>query len=427
MLKKNTQKNIFLEKISENIIISVSADLLAKVTFFLITKKKKNLVMNGFPNGTVPFDYVKKHYRSSLEIHLKHFFYNFYVLNILYKELRKRGLYIPKIFDIHFECNLEANLMTFSYLYTYNLLEYDALPDFKKLKFPDRKKYRDLDKQAYSIIEQEGKNAHIKEAVNIKYGDWVFIKVDIADENEMSLDESLTCQLWINITNESIDREISEIFFNRKKGDQFITDASFLNDFLSTNFIKHNFIITIKEHVSHFYFSCDIFKDAFSYDNKEIFEKIIDIFSLRNDISLKKEKAQMAISFFLEKIKISLEPNIAREHEMIIKNKIMKNPDYLLYQSDNNFDMNIKRLSCRQGMEKILIDHFISVYGISSSDALLYWYVNILQRNRLKDFLYFDVNHVYDNSNKSTPIHSVILEQMALREKTVEFLIKKLS
>lgn len=427
MLKKNIQKNTFLEKIPENIVVSVPSNLFLRTISFFITKKKNNLSMNGFKHGTIPFDYVKKHYHGSLKNQLQHVFYHFYVLDILYKHLRSLGLYIPKIFTLDCESDFIHNKITYSYFYRNNLLQYIVLPDFKKLKFPERKKYRDLDKQAHSIIDQEAKNKLLPEINIISPGDWIAIKVFILDENNQIIDENLFAHLWINITNESIDREISDLFVGKKKGESCISDAAFLNDFLSTNFLKHTFLITIFEHVSHVYFSFDFFKEAFSYDNKDIFEKIIDIFSLRNDISLKKEKAQIALSFFLEKIKIFLEPDIVREHEIIIKNKIMQNPDYLLYQSDNNFDLNIKRLSCRQSIEKILIDHFISAFNISSSPALLYWYVNILQRNRLKEFLYFDVNHLYDNSNKFIPIHNAVLEQMALREKTVEFLIKKLS
>jgi hypothetical protein len=144
-------------------------------------------------------------------------------------------------------------------------------------------------------------------------------------------------------------------------------------------------------------------------------------------VSLKKEKAQLALRYFMEKIKIYIEPQIIKEHEVIIKSKIIKNPDYLLYQSDLNFSLNIKRLACRQAMEKILVDHFIYAYGVTSNKNLLYWYLNILQRNRLKDFLYFDISHVYDNSNKSIPINNSIIEQMALREKVIELLIKKSS
>jgi hypothetical protein len=426
MLRKNTQKIAISQKVINSIIIDIPAVLLEKLMSFLIIKKKKDLIMYGFENGNIPCEYIKIHYHNSLQSHLEHVFYNFYAHDVLVCQLRSKGSYIPKLFEIECSVDLKNDKISFIYNYIDNLLQYDVLPDFKKLKFPERKKYRDLDRQAKLIIETEQKNKKNIIPVYIEEGDWVGIRIYLSDGKHI-IDSKLTLKMWLNITNESIDKEIRDVFLSKKLHDNFFSDAFFLNECLSTNFINHTFYIEIEDHVSKNYFCFDGFKDAFNYDNKEIFEKIIDIFSLRNDVSLKKEKAQMTVRYFLEKIKIQIEPKIIKEHEVIIQSKIVKNPDYLLYQSDLNFALNIKRLACRQGMEKILIDYFIYIYQISSNKNLLYWYLNILQRHRLKDFLYFDISHVYDNSSKSMLINNSIIEQMALREKTIEFLIKKSS
>lgn len=380
--------------------------------------------MHGFENGNIPFEYIKIHYHNSLQNHLEHIFYNFYVQDRVVKQLRAQGSYIPKLFEIECKVDLKNNKISFIYNHIDKLLQYAILPDFKKLKFPERKKYRDLDRQVKLIIESEEKNKDTAVSSFIQEGDWIGIKIYLSDENVI-IDKELSIKMWLNITNESIDKEIRDVFLTKKLYDSFFSNAFFLNELLSTNFITHTFFIEIEDHITKNYFCIDKFKDAFNYDNKEIFEKIIDIFSLRNDVSLKKEKAQLTLRYFLEKIKIYIEPQIINEHEVIIKSKIIKNPDYLLYQSDLNFSLNIKRLACRQAMEKILVDHFIYAYNVTSNKNLLYWYLNILQRNRLKDFLYFDISHVYDNSNKSIPINNSIIEQMALREKVIEFLIKK--
>jgi hypothetical protein len=426
MLRKSAQKMNILQKVMNTIVINVPESLLEKVMLFVIKKKKRDLVMRGFEPGSIPFEYIKIHYHNSLQNHLEHIFYNFYAYDRFVKKLRSQGSYIPKLFEIDCQCDLKNDKIVFTYNHIDKLLQYSVLPDFKKLKFPERKKYRDLDRQVKSIITLEKENEESYTSYCIEEGDWVGIRIYLSDE-ETIVDKELSLKMWLNITNESIDKEIRDVFLAKKLNDRFFSNASFLNELLSTNFIVHTFCIEIEDHVSKSYFSVDKFKDAFNYDEKEIFEKIIDIFSLRNDVSLKKEKAQLSLRYFLEKIKIYIEPQIVQEHEVIIKSKIIKNPDYLLYQADSNFALNIKRLACRQAMEKILVDHFIHVYNILSNKNLLYWYLNILQRNRLKDFLYFDISHVYDNSNKSIPINNSIIEQMALREKVIELLIKKSS
>lgn len=426
MLRKNSQKSNALHKVVNSIVIDIPENLIQKIMIFVVKKKKKDLVMHGFESGDIPFEYIKVHYHNSLSKHLEYIFYNFYVQDRLIKKLRSHASYIPRIFEVDCQSDFKQDKITFTYNYMDKLLQYQFLPDFKKLKFPERKKYRDLDRQAKLIIDLEDKNRELYKANCVEEGDWVGIKVYLSD-GENILDKELHVKLWINITNESIDKEMRDVFLGKKLNDKFFSQAHFLNDALSTNFINYVFYIEIEDHISQAYFYIDGFKSAFEYDNKDVFEKIIDIFSLRNDISLKKEKGQLVLRYFLEKIKIYIEPQIIQEHEAIIRNKIIKNPDYLLYQSDVNFAANIKRLACRQAMEKILVDNFINAYEVSSNKNLLYWYLNILQRNRLKDFLYFDVNHVYDNSNKSIPINNSIIEQMALREKVIELLIKKSS
>lgn len=78
-------------------------------------------------------------------------------------------------------------------------------------------------------------------------------------------------------------------------------------------------------------------------------------------------------------------------------------------------------------MEKILVDYLIFFYKLESSSQLLYWYMNILQRPRLKEFLYFDANYLYDTHHKSQLIQNVFIEQIALRERVIEYMIQKLS
>jgi hypothetical protein len=263
--------------------------------------------------------------------------------------------------------------------------------------------------------------------IAIEENDWIGIKVYLVDSEKNIIHQDLHGFFWLYITNEVIDREIRNLFYGKKKGDTLFASADFISNFLGFFFVKHIFCIVVEEHISHRFFVFENFKTVFNYDNKNTFEKIIEIFSLRNDISLKKEKAQLSLQFFLEKIKIYIDQDIIQEHAMILKNKLLKNADYLLYQGEVNFETNIKKLACRQSMEKILVDYLIYFYRIESSPALLYWYLNILQRPRLKEFLYFDGNYLYDTHHKSHLIHNVFIEQIALRERIIDYIIQKLS
>lgn len=426
MLKKNVYNQLFFEKSLDSLTIKVPELLVDKLIHFFISKKKKDLLMNGFEKGTVPEYYIKQHFAASLSHHLEHILYYFYAQDIFVSQLRALGMYIPKEFIIEKELDIASAKVIFKYEYFQKLLNCSLLPELKKMKFPERKKYKDLDRQAYLMIEAEQKNEILLERRIIQENDWIGIVVFLADNNNKIFDEQLRVKLWIQITSEGIDREIRKIFLHKTIGDQIICEAFFLHEMLSTDFLTHSYVIIIEDHISHLFFSFQEFEKTFSYENKSIAEKIIDVFSLRNDISLKKEKSQLSLKHFLEKIKISIAPYIIEEHEEIIKHKIIKNSDYLLYQSDVNFLSNIKKLACRQAMEKVLVDYLIHFYDISLDEGNVHCYLNILQRHRLRDFLYFDIAHVYDNTVKSMPIFNITMEQMVLREKTIEFLISKL-
>lgn len=428
MLRKNVQKQVVADKIVSFITIAVPQDIVEKFIIFLLQKKRDVISMSGLHAGVVPINYIKKNYEHSLVTHLKNIFYHFYVLPLLVQELRLQGAYIPKIFDFHFICNMETKEIVFSYAYIKNLLEYVYFPEYKRIKFPERKKYRDLDKQAKWIIDSEQKNKELYSyGVSIDEDDWVCIRIFFIDDHKNIIDERVYGLFWLYITNEIIDRELCSLFFGKKKGDVFFTNGESLAKSLGLFFIDHEFMVVIVDHVSNKYFITENFRHVFGYDNKVTFEKIVEIFSLKNDIPLKKEKSQIALQFFLEKIKIYVEKDIMDEHELILKNKLLKNADYLLYQGELNFDTNIKKLSCRQSMEKILVDYLIFFYKLESSSQLLYWYMNILQRPRLKEFLYFDANYLYDTHHKSQLIQNVFIEQIALRERVIEYMIQKLS
>ena len=191
MLRKNTQKINSLQKVMNSIVIDVPAILLEKVVLFVIKKKKQDLIMHGFENGNIPFEYIKVHYSNSLRAHLEHIFYNFYAQDVLVKKLRSQGSYIPKLFEVDCDFDLKNNKMIFIYNHIDKLLQYNLLPDFKKLKFPERKKYRDLDRQVKLIIDSEQHNKDTIVSNLIVEGDWIGIKIYLSSEKDI-IDKELS-------------------------------------------------------------------------------------------------------------------------------------------------------------------------------------------------------------------------------------------
>lgn len=429
MLKKNFVHGTVVQNSLDLFSVVVPTELVSKLVSFFIAKKKQDLLMHGFEKGKIPEAYIKEHFKISLLAHVEKIFFYFYAQDIFIKSLSANGAYIPRIFSFEKEINLNTFVVRFMHQKTSYLLdsEKNYFDEIKKIKFPERKKYKDLDRQASLTFAQEEHNKENSKVASIAEGDWIGIRVQLVDDKGEIIDERLTLKLWVYITSEGIDREIRTTFLGKKRGEQFSVGAFFLEELLCTDFLNHTFLVTIEDHISHLYFDFATFEKAYGFDSQDVIEKMIEVFSLRNDISLKKEKSQLVLKHFLEKIKISLDQETILEHECMIKNRIVKNADYLLYQSDTNFLSNIKKLACRQAMEKILIDYLIYKYKIKLESAPIYAYLNILQRHRLKDFLYFDTANLYDSMMKFIPIFDHTMTQMALRERAIEYLIEKLS
>lgn len=429
MLKKNSSTGSIPQSTLNSFSVIIPLDLVSKLIDFFIAKKKQDLLMHGFQKGTIPEAYIKEHFKKSLLSHIEKIFFCFYAQDLFVKNFSGQGIYVPRVFSFDAELNLNTFFLEFKYQYTSHLSDSErtGLDDGKKIKFPERKKYKDLDRQALLTFAQEKKNKENADISCISEGDWIAVRVTLGDEKGKIIDERLTAKLWIYVTAEAIDREIRMTFVGKKKGDKLVSAPFFLAELLSTDFLSHFFLIVIEDHISHLCFDFDLLGDTYGYTPEGVIHKMIEIFSLRNDISLKKEKSQLVLKHFLEKIKISLDKEIILEHEYMIKNRIVKNADYLLYQSDANFLGNIKKLACRQAMEKILIDYLIHKYKIKPEEAVVHVYVNILQRHRLKDFLYFDTANLYDNTMKFVPIFDHVMKQMALRERAIEYLIDKLT
>jgi hypothetical protein len=430
MLKKNASSAPSFQHPLHRISVSVSSDLVNKLIHFFIIKKKQDLLMHGFEKGCIPEAYIKEHFKVSILTHVEKIFFYFYAQGRFIENLSSRGAYIPRIFSYEKEIDLSRSLLSFFYEQRSSLCDYEknVFDEKKKIKFPERKKYKDLDRQAYITLLQEEKykDQLAGEILCIQEGDWIGIKVHLVDDAGLIIDDCLSLKLWIYMTSEGIDREIRTTFLGKEKGSRFLSSAFFFQELLSTDFLQHQFLIEITDHVSHLYLDFEKLSIVYRCNRDQVIEKMIEVFSLRNDISLKKEKSQLVLKHFLEKMKVSLDSDIITEHECMIKNRIVKNADYLLYQSDIHFLTNIKKLACRQAMEKVLIDYLIYKYNIKTDNTPIHVYLNILQRHRLKDFLFFDSAHVYDNTMKFVPIFDYMITQMALREKAIEYCIARL-
>lgn len=424
MLKKQQPfQSVSSIKDFEKISIVIPKDIVKKFYDFLIKEKQKEIIVIGFEKGNVPIKYLKEHFKNIFEKTISETFFSIYVYKEIIKNIRNKGLFVNLLnIKPHIEIDLTENLLSYSYELPFYEIIKESVSYIKKIKIPIRKKYKDLDKQAETMIQIEEKNSKKIEAQKINYYDWIKINVSIFDTNEnKEVIPDYNVNLWIRISPENIDREIQSLFIGKSKNDSFISNVKCIQQFICPHsFTKYNFLIKIEDHVSNIFFSFDNFKNFFECkDNNDLKDKIIEIFSSRNDISIYRGTCQLLFKSLFDIYKFKISETIIKNFEENILKNIVHNPDYLIYQSDKSFYKNINILACQNTREIILIDYLSFIDKINIKNEDIAWYMNTLQRNRLKDFLYFD-NSFLRYQQKETPILHEVIEHIVYREKTLQ-------
>lgn len=391
---------------------------------FVLNQKKKDVSIAGFHKGFAPLSYLRINFKEALITHTSSIAWNYLLYN---KALR---FLLSDYHFIEYNLNIQSiNLSDAGYifnikLYKLSMLKNVSLSKIPKIKLPQRKKYKDLDKQAEHLICTEKTNRMSPINLSICPNDWIYIKVTLCNDLGLPIIENEDQYFWYQISSESIDKEMKVLFENKKIKDVFLSNTTMFQDFFAQDrFGKYFFTIEIIDHLSSHSFNIDLFQSYFDLKNsKDVFNKFIEAFSSRNDISLAREISQIILDYVQKYIKISLPIELIEKQKEIIFERLKYNPDYLLYQSEIDFKNKVERLASKQVEDLCLIDFIAFQEKIEATDGDIKLYLNILQRNRLKEFIYFDLPKIKKNET-SALVSKEILMATVRREKTLIYLI----
>lgn len=427
--KKVDLKSIPAEEIK--ISVSVAQDIVKNLYEHALRSTKLHTKTNGFDAGSTSLHYLKKNYNTSIIEHITEVLLIYYVYERALMKLScaKASLVTePRISQIFISPDSQNN--TFDFIA--DPLSFEQKINWKssKLKFPVRKKYKDLDKQAELIITTE-KNLKTAYAHNfiVAKGDWVKFSLKIVDDknhaHELIKDHEQF--LWIKVSGEEVDQESCNLFFGKKKDEEFITSSSFLNKYIApSSVILYDFKIKIIEIVPCSYFCFESFQNYLNLkSSKEIPNKIIEILSFRNDVSLKREVSQIILENLSRNHTINLSKNIIDEQKKIILDRVINNPDYLVYQAQRDFVKKIAQLAEKQLFESMIIDYIAQQETINPTAEDIKSYVNIMQRPRFRDFIYFDLPES-KYCEREQPVLDVNLFIAVRREKMLNYMINYL-
>ncbi len=383
----------------------------------------------GFKKGSVPLDYIQIHYKKNILSHMQEIFLKHFVIDALLEYIHKNKILIVgqlKLVSITMDTEQDA-------IYTFEgvLPKEVYIQRWKNLPFKAtvRKKYRDIDNQVKTFLEEEESRQLTYESENtVQINDWVCFDTWIVDISKKSLFHNKKSQLWLKIGDEEPDMIFQELFLNKRIDDTFLTDNQSLRQYFCNSFdAPYTYAIQIKDRLPYKYFSIEYLKHHFKLKTKkDLHNKLIEIFSYSSDISQSRSIADMALNTIIKRNNILVPPSSVQTQKEVIIYELQQKPDYTLYKMKPDFDDHITTLAKKQLYEIVATDYIAYTENLIVSHVDIKAYLNLMQRTRTKEFLYFDPPQT-QIEGQEFPITIESIKKACIREKALNHIIHHLT
>jgi FKBP-type peptidyl-prolyl cis-trans isomerase (trigger factor) len=383
----------------------------------------------GFARGAVSTAYVDLAYRPHVLGHVQELLLQYCIISYLCDELiRNRVIVVgdPQLASVHVQPNEDA-LFEFSFMPTTVIAQKQWI--YAPFKAPTRRNYKDIDKQVICFAEEEDKKrTAMGENRGVQMLDWVCFTVGLLSDNSLEPLIPQTSNLWVRIGKEEIDQEARELFLGKLFGETFVTNSPFLQKYFSKQLdTDYQLQVTIKAIVPHAYFSFPLLKKHFNITTMtDMRRKLVEVFSMRNDISLRLETVGQVFKGLLRQCPFHIPDDIVRQQAKVLTKSLRQTPDYRVYRTRKDFSRKVFTLAEKQLKESIIIDYLAGKEDIHIDADDVSAYMNLMQRPRTREFIYFDLPPTQANGQEQ-PIPAGIVHQACLREKALNYVIRMLT
>jgi FKBP-type peptidyl-prolyl cis-trans isomerase (trigger factor) len=428
--KKQTGLSLSQEQISSHLKkLSIAVD--PKLTNIVYDEtveifKKQNI--GGFFPKNVPNEYVKEFFKNEINTKMKTYFFNFHIVNFLIDEIMKKKIFVsnyPRIKEIFIENNNKI-----IYNFDASIVDPIELKEWKDFSFktPKRKGYKNLDKQVNHFLEKEFILSKNKQRHVVENNDWVCFNASMLTQKNELISPYLTSTFWIKVKNQEILDDLKEIFLGKNLGETF-TVNSLEQDEITQEPSNHqyNFLIDIKEIVKGMIPSLESFKSMFKLKNKSnIHNKLIEIFSYRNNQSQRKSVVEEIFHVLLTKHRFEIPKHLMIRRQENILTSLKDHPDYQAYRSQDNFSEYLTLLAESQLKEEIIIDQIAYSENIQVDIKDIVNYLYLFSNKQLHEFLYFKPT-IEEIEYANKPINTGLLKQTIMREKMLNNIVHRLT
>jgi len=382
----------------------------------------------GFSKGNVPLEYIQKNFQSNLLEHIEEFFLKYQVIDLLYQKIYEKKYVIagePRLTDVHVTSHDDA-----LFYFELSLVPPPTIQEWRYLPFraPKRKNYKDLDRQVNTFVKEEKEALERQTSETLSVGDWVCFSINLANRDEEPILAPHSARFWLKIGSEEADASFRDIFEGKHVGTSFFTTCQALQDYFGES-IDTAYVFTVKIHacVPYSYFCLEKFKKQFKIKTKKaLYQKLIEVFSYRNDLSQRRAMAQQAIALLLSKYDFELPSHVILREKKELLGRLKQNPDYHVYRTQKDFTLRVEQLAEKQAQEKLFLDHLAHYEKLTVTHQDIEHYLNLTNRPRSKEFIYFDPPQT-KYQGQEIPLSEQELSVYCLREKTINYIIHYLT
>lgn len=404
------------------LVLTVPASIVDTLYDAISYVQQKQVSVRGFENQSAPLGYIQEYYRAHLLEHVAEFLFKYCIINHLFDVLLKTKICCasePRLYESVIEPHQDAQF-TFE-LSIAHPIEFKEWKNFP-FKAPKRKNYKDIDRQVELFLKEEVEQvAQSQDYICI--GDWVKFDIALLDSHcKECLPLSET--VWLKIGNEFSDMSFQELLLGKKEGESFVANNTCLQEYFSHTIVPdYSFKITIKNIVSSSCFSLEDFKYHFKLRSaKDVHQKLIEIFSYRNDMSQRRGMVEEAFKLMVSKHHIQVPNYLILRQQKNILDALQRNPDYQVYKMEPSFKETVRLLATKQVKEMLLIDQLIFHEKIAINDQDIIAYLNCLKRPRTREFIYFMPPETKVDGQEQ-PIPEAFINRCCLREKALNHVI----
>lgn len=435
--KKEIKKNSVQQKKQDQLIFS-SKDIsshLKKITISVppsITQTVykqtielfKNRTIEGFNKEGTPSEYIEQTFGKEIQNKVKHYLFKHHGLGFLMEEIIRRKIPIsnyPRLEKIHLLPDKSVTIC-----FDISIADKITFKEWKHFSFrpPKRKKYKDLDKQVVQFLDKEVISPKKLNTDTVQDHDWVFFNASLLNKDKTLPSKNLSSTFWIRIKQNEIGDPFAKLFLNRKINESFITKTFDME--YETNEVEHygyNYLIKIIAIIKGTHLVLDHFKTMFKLKNKlEIHNKLMEVFSYRNDQSQRKSTIEEIFHLFLTKHRFEVPKHLILRRQEDILYALSKKPDYQVYKAQEDFYDQIELMAEKQLKEEILIDQIAYNENLKVELKDIQHYLQLFNSKRLREFVYFKpLLEPIDTLN--APMNAGLLSNTVLREKTLNSVI----